>query len=116
MISNKLIIDGLRDAITSAFQSWLNENRSALLEMAAASMASSNLATVPAHKTAPPANPAPKVHFTTAELAQRWNYHRESIRRLVRQGVLPAVRFGPRILIPIAAVEELEKKATVHLQ
>ncbi len=47
-------------------------------------------------------------HLTPKELAARWRWHPESIRRFCRQGRVATVTIGRRKLIPIAAVEALE--------
>ena len=43
-----------------------------------------------------------------AELARRWRWHPESIRRWTRLGKLPIVKIGRRTLIPISAEEAIE--------
>ena len=42
--------------------------------------------------------------LTPAELADRWRWHAESIRRLLRQGRLPSLRLGGKRIIPMADV------------
>ncbi len=49
-------------------------------------------------------------YFTPASLRDRWSFHAESIRRIIRQRRLPAVRVGKRILIARADVEAFELK------
>jgi len=51
--------------------------------------------------------------LTTAQLAQRWNFHVGSILRWCRQGRLPTVRVGRRVLVQVAAIVEYEADATV---
>ena len=46
--------------------------------------------------------------LTPAELARRWRWHPESIRRWTRLGKLPIVKIGRRTLIPFSAVEAIE--------
>ena len=48
-------------------------------------------------------------HISTAAFALRCGYHQESVRRMIREGRLPAVRFGKRdYRIALAHVEKLE--------
>ena len=48
-------------------------------------------------------------YFTTAAFALHCGYHQESVRRMIRKGRLPAVRFGKRDWrIPLAHVEKIE--------
>ena len=52
--------------------------------------------------------------FTTpAQLHKRWGFHCESIRRLIRQGRLPAMRIGRRLLIAEADVLAFENSHRV---
>ena len=45
--------------------------------------------------------------------AARWEYHPESIRRLIRSGKLPAIRLGSRLRIPLKAIEEIENSGRI---
>lgn len=40
------------------------------------------------------------------EVAERLNIHPESVRRLIRQGKLPAIKFGNKWLIERATLEQ----------
>ena len=42
--------------------------------------------------------------LTPTELADRWRWHPESIRRLLRQKRLPSLRLGGKRIIPLADV------------
>jgi hypothetical protein len=46
--------------------------------------------------------------LTPAELARRWRWHPESVRRWTRLGKLPVVKVSRRTLIPLSAIEALE--------
>jgi len=56
----------------------------------------------------------PEIFLTPAELAQRWRWHPESIRRWTRLGRLPIVKVSRRILIPLAAVEAIEADGRIE--
>jgi hypothetical protein len=47
------------------------------------------------------------------QLAARWAWHPESIRRKLRRGEIESVIIGRRRLIPIAAVERVETEGRV---
>jgi hypothetical protein len=51
--------------------------------------------------------------FTPAQLANRWAWHDESVRRFVRRGSVEAVILGGRVLIPIAEIERIENEGRV---
>jgi excisionase family DNA binding protein len=53
------------------------------------------------------------VLLTPRELAARWKWHAESVRRKIRRGEIDSVVLGGRRLIPLAVVEQLEQAATV---
>jgi len=47
-------------------------------------------------------------YLTPYELHQRWSFHVESIRRMVREGRIPAIRIGKRVRVALADVEAYE--------
>jgi hypothetical protein len=47
-------------------------------------------------------------HFTPAQLAGRWGWHVESVRRAIRQRRFESIVISRRRLIPIAEVERIE--------
>ena len=47
-------------------------------------------------------------YFTARQLAERWQMHVESIRRMIREKRLPAVRIGRRLRVSLSVVERLE--------
>jgi hypothetical protein len=49
-------------------------------------------------------------YFTPQQVAARWAWHVESVRRAIRQGRIPASVIYRRILIPISEIERIEAK------
>jgi excisionase family DNA binding protein len=110
MISNKMIVDGMKEALTTAFTTWLNENKEAIRAMVSSSMtAKANTDENPKQS-----KPRPKMYFTPNELAERWSFHPVSVLRLLRSGSLPTVRIGRRVLVSVADVEGYERDATLN--
>jgi len=54
----------------------------------------------------PPTHPE---FLTVASLAQRWQFHPESVRRMIRQGRVPATIVGRRVRVALATVEAIER-------
>jgi hypothetical protein len=54
---------------------------------------------------------APPVHLTMTELALRWKRKRKTIERRYTEWGLRPLRFGGRLLFPIAQVLEAERRA-----
>jgi hypothetical protein len=52
--------------------------------------------------------------LTPAELARRWRWHPESVRRWTRLGKLPVVKVSRRTLIPLSAIEALEADGRIN--
>ena len=52
-------------------------------------------------------------YVSPEELHNRWGLHTESIRRIVREGRLPAVRIGKRLRISLTEVEAFEARNQV---
>jgi excisionase family DNA binding protein len=48
------------------------------------------------------------IYINLAELKVRWALHIETIRRMIRAGQLPAVRFGTRLRVRLDDVETFE--------
>ncbi|MSU37333.1 MAG: DNA-binding protein [Pedosphaera sp.] len=56
-------------------------------------------------------------YLSPAQLHQRWQMHQESIRRMIRQGRLPAVRIGRRGLrVALCDVEAYELRSRVWVK
>lgn len=51
--------------------------------------------------------PSPITH-SPRQLAARWSFHEESIRRIIRDGRLPAMRLGKRLRVADADVLAFE--------
>lgn len=51
--------------------------------------------------------------FTPGQLAARWAFHVESVRRLIRKGSIEAVILGRRLLIPLAEIQRIENEGRV---
>ena len=47
-------------------------------------------------------------YFTTAELAERWKLHENTVRQWIRDGRLQAIQLGRLFRVPAAEVERKE--------
>jgi len=52
-------------------------------------------------------------YFTTDQVASRWGFHPESIRRLIRQRSIAAVVLGRRLLIPVSEIDRIEREGRI---
>jgi excisionase family DNA binding protein len=125
MITQKQIIDLAREALGNAFKSWLNENRDELLRLMSVSTQNAR-AKIPEQQTTakeekvavklsrhPVVDDKRPVYLTPRQLAARWGWHHESIRRMLRERRLQATRIGRRMLVELRAVEKLEQECTL---
>jgi excisionase family DNA binding protein len=46
--------------------------------------------------------------LTPQQLATRWAFHTESVRRMIRSGRVQALRLGKRVRVPLSEVEKIE--------
>lgn len=53
-------------------------------------------------------NPLQKLYYSPQEAAEVLSLSRPHIYRLVKQGRIPAMRFGSRVLIPHAEIMKME--------
>ena len=53
------------------------------------------------------------VLVTPAQIAERWSWHPESVRRKIRAGSIPSLVIGRRRLVRLTDVERIEKDAEV---
>ena len=53
------------------------------------------------------------VNFTARELAARWRWHPESLRRMARQRRIETIVIGRRRLFPLAEVERVEAEGRI---
>jgi hypothetical protein len=54
-----------------------------------------------------------RTFLTSAQIATRWGWHVESVRRKLRRRELGSVLLGRRRLVPLAEVELLERLGSV---
>jgi hypothetical protein len=52
-------------------------------------------------------------HFTPADLAARWRWHAESVRRAIREGRISSMIIGRRRLIAASEVERIEREGFI---
>jgi len=50
-------------------------------------------------------------YLSPRQLATRWAFHAESVRRLVRAGRVPSIKLGSRVRIPLVAIEQIENES-----
>lgn len=50
------------------------------------------------------------VLLTVSQLAKRWEFHPESIRRAIRRGDFPVLVIGGRLRIPLEVIEKYERE------
>lgn len=54
------------------------------------------------------------MYLTPQDLHQRWGFHRESIRRIIREGRVPALRIGKRLRVALSDVEAYENECRLR--
>jgi excisionase family DNA binding protein len=54
-------------------------------------------------------------YYTPQQVADRWGWHVESVRRAIRQGRIGAVIISRRLLIPVEAVARIEAGGRINL-
>ena len=52
-------------------------------------------------------------HFTPGQVAGRWGWHVESVRRAIRQRRITAIIISRRLLVPVAEVERIEAEGRI---
>ena len=52
-------------------------------------------------------------HFTPQQLADRWGWHVENVRRAIRQRRLASIVVFRRRLVPVAEIERIEAEGRV---
>ena len=101
------VLCALQEVVGQALKSWLDENKAEVLQALRT--------TVGENRTPRPAK-APAVEheqkfLTTDQIAMRWHLHPESVRRIVREGRLPRIIIGRRIMVPLGAILECEQRS-----
>jgi excisionase family DNA binding protein len=91
---------------------WLDENRAEVIQALRAAVPAPQVQSAPAKAAAVETKRQPQF-LSTSDIAARWQLHRESVRRLVRQGRLPRMFLGRRVLVPISAVIDYERQSTL---
>ncbi|HEY5911347.1 MAG TPA: helix-turn-helix domain-containing protein [Verrucomicrobiae bacterium] len=110
--ANEQVLTALQQVVGATLKSWLYENKAEVIQALRAAVPTPQVPTPPA-KTALAATKAEPQFLNTADIAARWQLHRESVRRLVRQGRLPRMFVGRRVLVPLSAILEYERQNTI---
>jgi hypothetical protein len=101
-------------AFESAVKRWLDNNQKEILAAIAKGLDTRKSLIDAAQPLAARNNAAAddRPYLTTAQLAARWGFHVESVRRIHRRDDWPVARIGRRICIPLALVKKIEAEAT----
>lgn len=95
----------VRAILSEAIADWLEGHRS---EIISAFTHAAMLRDREQKQTRAQEKPNEPIYFTPSELAERWGFHKESIRRMIRQGRLPTARASRRLLIPVEEIKKYE--------
>lgn len=52
-------------------------------------------------------------YFAPRQVANRWGWHVESVRRAIRQRRIAAVVISRRLLVPVAEIDRIEAEGTL---
>jgi excisionase family DNA binding protein len=110
MIKNKQIIGLFREALAGGLRSWLSDHTGEIIKAVACSARSPVNERIQ-RKPASEEMQSAQIYFTPAEVAERWQFHPESVRRIVRRGGLSVIRIGRQIRVPARVVENYERDA-----
>jgi hypothetical protein len=109
--ANEQVLTALRQVVGATLKNWLDENKAEVIQALRAALPAPQAPPLP--KTAAPEEERQPQFLNTAEVAARWQLHRESVRRIVRQGRLPRMHVARRILVPMNAIIDCEQKGAV---
>jgi hypothetical protein len=65
------------------------------------------------NRSARTAGPDKKIFFTPTKLAERWNWHPESVRRALREKRFEHLVIGGRLLVPLEEIERVEAEGRI---
>ena len=54
-----------------------------------------------------------KIFLTSSQIASRWGFNEESVRRKLRRREIGSILVGRRRLVPVAEVEQIERQGLV---
>jgi len=110
--ANEAVLAALQQVVGTVLKRWLEEKKAEVIQALRAAVPTPQVPTPPAKAALAETKPEPRF-LNTADIAARWQLHRESVRRLVRQGRLPRMCIGRRVLVPLSAVMEYERTSTL---
>lgn len=53
-------------------------------------------------------------YLSSEQLHERWGFHAESIRRMIREGRIPATRIGTRLRVAMNDIEAYEARNRIN--
>ena len=103
------LLVALQQTVSTALRQWLAENKGEVLQMVREAVFESQTA-----KQERQQQPTRRSEFlTVVEVARRWQLHPESVRRMIRQEGIPAVRVGRHNRVALSALEKFEHGGAV---
>ena len=109
--ANEQVLTALQQVVGATLKKWLDENKAEVIQALRTALPAPHAPPLP--KTAVPEEERQPQFLNTAEVAARWQLHRESVRRMVREGRLPRMYIGRRILVPLSVIIDCEEKGAV---
>jgi excisionase family DNA binding protein len=103
------LLAALQQTVSVAIQQWLAENKGEVLQMIREAMLESETAKHQRQQQQTKVNEL----LTVVEVAKRWQLHPESVRRMIRQGRIPAVKIGPQNRVALITLEKFEHDGAV---
>lgn len=109
---DKQLLVALQHTVTTALKQWLDGNKGEVL----GAMRETVLESEAAQNEQRQSQRKRSEFMTAAELAQRWQLHPESVRKMIRQRRVPRVIVGRHNRIALSTIEGLEKSGAVPSQ
>ena len=103
-----ILLSVLQSTVSTALKQWLHENRELLISsIRAAILDRESVKREHQHSKSPE-------FLTVAEIAQRWQLNRETVRRMIRDGRIPSVLAGRHHRVARATVETFESSGRLR--
>jgi hypothetical protein len=113
--SDGQLLAALQQTVSAALKRWLDEHKDEVLRVVSNSLLARETSMQQRQVTQGQTVERDNL-LTVYDLAERWQFHPESVRRMIRQGRVPSFIVGRQHRVELAAVVAFEKSTGAGLR
>jgi excisionase family DNA binding protein len=103
------LLVALQQTVSTALRHWLADNKAEILQVVREAEFESEIAKHERQQQ----QTSRSEFLTVTDVAERWQLHPESVRKMIRQGRIPALKVGSHNRVALSTVKKFEHDGVV---